>query len=126
VSKRLPDAVKALLGGAESIPERRLMLLMERAKMPPVHMQVGLVEGRKFRYDLVIGEPFKVAVEVQGGQWIRGRHNRPQGVETDSEKSALAQERGYIVLHVTPAMISDGRAIERIAGALRSRGWEQP
>jgi hypothetical protein len=65
---------------------------------------------RRWRFDFA-WPSWKIAVEVQGGSWISGRHSRGDGFERDCEKLAEAQLLGWIVLPVTPAMVDDGRAL---------------
>ena len=59
---------------------------------------------RRWRFDWVfIGEWGKVAVEVDGGVWLKfgGRH----GSDRDREKMNAAVESGWLVFHYSPAMI---------------------
>jgi hypothetical protein len=52
-----------------------------------------------------------IAVEVEGGTFVAGRHSRGRGYEEDCEKYAEALILGWRVLRVTTDMVSDGRAI---------------
>lgn len=118
----LPPSVQHVLGGVESMPEHALLARVKWIGLPAPETQVQLIEGRKYRYDCVWPE-FKVCAEVQGGQYVGGRHNRAAGYESDATKSALAQIAGYICLYVTPQMIDSGVAGHLIREALKSRGW---
>ncbi len=72
---------------------------------------------RRFRFDYAWpGE--KVALEIEGGIWVRGRHTRPRGYERDCEKYSLAAILGWKVIRATPAMLEDGRALDLVAQAL--------
>ena len=65
---------------------------------------------RKWRFDLAW--PARcLAVEVDGGAWVGGRHVRGLGVEKDCEKFAEAMLLGWRVLRVTPNQIKSGKAI---------------
>ena len=55
---------------------------------------------RKWRFDYAIPE-LKVAVEIDGGVWDYGRHNRPQGYMDDMEKLNNAISLGWYVLRFT-------------------------
>ena len=55
---------------------------------------------RKFRFDYYC-ESHKIAIEVNGGEWIGGRHNSGKGYQTDLEKSNLANLNGIIYLQYT-------------------------
>jgi len=72
---------------------------------------------RRFRFDWAWPEQ-KVALEMEGGVWTRGRHTRPQGYERDCEKYSLAAILGWRVIRVTPRMLEDGRALELLLLAL--------
>lgn len=52
-----------------------------------------------------------IAVEIEGGTFVAGRHSRGAGFEKDCEKYAEALILGWRVLRVTGGMVLDGRAI---------------
>jgi hypothetical protein len=76
---------------------------------------------RRWRFDFAWPERF-VAVEVEGGTGIYGRHNRPAGFERDCEKYAEAAIRGWCVIRATGRMVKDGRAIDLTRRALIAAG----
>ncbi len=59
-----------------------------------------------------------VAVEIEGGTWTAGRHNRGSGYEADLEKYNQAALMGWKVLRYTPAMVHTGTAIDEVRAAL--------
>ena len=62
---------------------------------------------RRWRFDFaLIAE--RIAIEVEGGTWSQGRHNRPQGYQADCEKYNAAAVMGWRVLRFTPAMVRRG------------------
>jgi hypothetical protein len=64
---------------------------------------------RKWRFDLCwIKE--KLALEVEGGVWVQGRHNRGSGFLKDMEKYNEASILGYHLLRVTPDQMMNGDA----------------
>jgi very-short-patch-repair endonuclease len=69
--------------------------------------------NRRWRFDFAWPAQ-KVAVEVDGGQWVNGRHNRPKGYQADCEKLAEAACLGWRVIRVTPDMIRSGQAVRYI------------
>lgn len=73
---------------------------------------------RKWRFDIAWPDKRR-AVEIQGGIWIGGRHNRPQGMENDAEKLNEAQAMGWFVLVVTAKQIGSGQAIRWIKEMVR-------
>lgn len=73
-----------------------------------------------FRFDFSYPKSM-VAVEVEGGTWVGGRHTTGKGFESDCVKYNLAAIDGWLVIRVTAAMIADGRAVEFIQQALAMR-----
>lgn len=76
---------------------------------------------RRFRFDLAWPEA-KLAVEVDGGGFIMGRHSRGLGIENDCEKNLLASSLGWRVLRCTPRQVKNGMAAKYIREALSWRG----
>ena len=72
---------------------------------------------RKWRFDFCFPDK-KLAIECEGGVWIAGRHNRPQGMINDIEKYNAAALMGYTVLRYTMDMIRSGEALQQIEEAL--------
>lgn len=58
-----------------------------------------------------------VLVDIDGGGWTGG-HRRFEAIEPDMEKQNEAALRGFVVLHVTPNMVKDLRALRLIERAL--------
>ena len=75
---------------------------------------------RKWRADFAHIES-RTLVEIEGGIWIQGRHNRPQGFAADIEKYLEAALAGWHVLRLTEFQIT-APMIERIIGFVRTRG----
>ncbi len=74
---------------------------------------------RKWRFDLAFPAHL-LAVEVDGGVWINGRHTTGAGYSKDCEKLNEAVLLGWRVLRFTPAMVSDGSAVQYIEYALQN------
>jgi hypothetical protein len=55
---------------------------------------------RDWRFDIAIPE-YMIAVELDGGTWIQGRHSRGAGVISDMDKINAATVRGWRVLRYT-------------------------
>lgn len=64
--------------------------------------------SRDFRFDLC-WPTLKVAIEIDGGIWNYGRHNRAVGLVTDMQKGNEAVVCGYRVLHFRPEEVIDSR-----------------
>lgn len=78
------------------------------------------IPGRQFAFDLSWPDVW-LAVEVDGGGFVAGRHGRGTGIELDAEKASRATALGWSVMRVTPAQVRDGRASEWIAAAYAAR-----
>jgi very-short-patch-repair endonuclease len=65
---------------------------------------------RKWRFDFAWPQQM-VAVEVDGGEWMRGHHWRPKGVASDREKDIAADRLGWTVLHFTGSQVECGAAL---------------
>jgi very-short-patch-repair endonuclease len=64
---------------------------------------------RRWRFDYC-WPPAKIAVEIDGGTWVAGRHTSGAGYEKDAEKFNQAALDGWRVFHFTTKMVTDGRA----------------
>ncbi len=99
--------------------ERLLALRIEQAELPP---GIPAIWGDRKLYIYMPGASHpcqpdrawperKLLLEVQGGQWTKGRHTCGSGFETDCRKYSWYAVLGYRILFVTPAMIEDGEAL---------------
>lgn len=66
----------------------------------------------------------KLAIEIEGGIWINGRHNRGAGMESDITKYNVLQLLGWRVLRFTSTSIKSGVALATIEAALKF-DWKQ-
>ena len=83
--------------------------------------------GRRFRFDFAWPQT-KVFVEVEGGEWVVGRHNRPRGFNRDAEKYNLATLLGWVGLRFTGEMLRKKpldcvKAIETLINQREEAGW---
>jgi very-short-patch-repair endonuclease len=69
---------------------------------------------RRWRFDWAFPER-KIAVEIDGGVWIAGRHNRGSGYLADMEKLNAAAEAGWRVLRYATGRI-DMAQLARVLG----------
>jgi very-short-patch-repair endonuclease len=73
---------------------------------------------RRWRFDFA-WPLYKVAAEVDGGIYSRGRHVRGSGFERDAEKRNAAVLDGWRVLHFTPRQVKSGNAARTIEALIR-------
>jgi len=60
---------------------------------------------RRWRFDFS-NKKLKLAIEIEGGVWNRGRHIRGKGFIADCEKYNQAQLLGWKVLRYTPQQLN--------------------
>lgn len=88
---------------------------------------------RGWRFDFA-HEPSRVAIEVEGGTFSNGRHNRGDGFIKDAEKYSWANHFGWMVYRLPGPLIDQGRVsigktrewwltveIHRIAARMKER-----
>lgn len=75
---------------------------------------------RRWRFDVAFID-HKLAVEVDGGGFVQGRHSRGLGMEKDAEKFAEAMLLGWRVIRTTPRQVKSGQAVQWIERALQSK-----
>ena len=73
---------------------------------------------RKWRFDFAWPEK-KLAVEIQGGLYVNGGHNRGAAMEKEYEKLGEAMKMGWNVYQCGPNMVKRGDAIQTIEVLLK-------
>lgn len=86
--------------------------------LPEPEREVRFSPPRRWRFDYAWPVE-KLALEVDGGGFVNGRHSRGTGIEKDAEKMNAAVALGYRILRATPRMVADGRALAAIEAVLR-------
>ena len=76
--------------------------------------------GRRWRFDFA-WPAMKIACEVEGGRWGRGRHVRPQGFELDCIKYNSGVLLGWSVLRFTDDMVHSGMALVQLEKLIEVR-----
>lgn len=97
--------------------EDALLWQMRAAELPMPSRELVFARPRRWRFDFAF-EAEKIAVEVTGGTWIQGGHNRGKHMESDALKYSEAAILGWRIIHVTTDMVSDGRALTLVQRAL--------
>lgn len=99
-----------------SAPEDDLAIRLKALKIPFVREWRfrGTTDDRRWRFDfLLLPEELKIAIEVEGGVFVGGRHTRGKGFTNDLMKYNAALMMGFSVLRYTTAQIN-GIAMEQI------------
>lgn len=100
--------------------EQSLLFYLRANKLPVPEREYRFHPERQFRFDFAYPEA-KVGVEVEGGVWVQGRHNRGAGFINDLTKYNEAALLGWLVLRVASEHIMNGKATEWIRDALELR-----
>lgn len=102
---------------------------MKRAAALPLGIQCRLAAlpeptteyrfcDRRWRFDYAWPNA-KLALEVEGGVFVAGRHSRGVGMLADMEKYNAATLAGWRVFRVTPKQVADGSALTLIEQAIK-------
>lgn len=75
---------------------------------------------KDWRFDFVFLDK-KLAVEVEGGIYVNGRHNRGKGFEEDLKKYHEAMKLGFDVYRVGEKLIKSGEAVQMVEYILRGK-----
>jgi very-short-patch-repair endonuclease len=97
--------------------EAQLATQIMLAGLPPPEVEYRFAPPRRWRFDFAWIDQ-KLAVEVEGGTWSRGRHTRGGGFAADCEKYNEAALLGWVVLRFTAEMVTSGEALGLIERAL--------
>ena len=79
----------------------RFGLCLRALGLPEPVPEYRFAPPRRWRFDYAFPE-FKLAVEIEGGAWIRGRHTRGKGFLADLEKYNAATLLGWSILRYAP------------------------
>jgi hypothetical protein len=104
-----------------------LVFQCKAAGLPEPEREVRFHATRKWRFDLAWWDVYFfsgkrclwIAVEVDGGVYVQGRHARGKGLEADMEKIATSMTMGWRVLRVTPRHVRTGQALRWIEALLK-------
>ena len=104
------------MSGLEEILKTHIQL----SGLPEPAREFRFHPRRRWRFDFA-WPLYKVAAEVDGGIYSRGRHVRAAGFERDAEKGNAAVLAGWRVLHFTPRHVRSGMAVRAIEALLKTR-----
>lgn len=91
--------------------EATFLLHVKALNLPPVVREYRFDAIRRWRFDFAQVE-FLIAIEIEGGTWQGGRHNRGVGFRNDCIKYNTALMQGWRVIRVTPDQVKDGQAVK--------------
>ena len=86
---------------------------------PRPEPEYRILSDRKFRWDWAWPDK-RVALEIQGGVWVHGKHGRGSGIVKDHEKMNLAVVAGWRVLQVQPKNLMTTQTAQWIRALLEA------
>ena len=102
--------------GKSSKLERRFELLWRILNGPELVREFEFHPERKWRVDFA-HIPSRTLIEIEGGIWIQGRHNRGAGFITDIEKYNEATFTGWRLFRLADVHLTL-EVVERVRDAL--------
>lgn len=96
--------------------EDLLAFQIKALRLPLPERDVRWHPTRMWRADFLWREK-KLAVEVEGGTWVGGRHVNGAGFEADMVKYNELVLAGYALLRVSGQMVRDGLAVDYVKRA---------
>ena len=102
-----------------------ILALFKEAGLPMPRLEYHFAkpkpwQRRKWAFDFAWPN-YRVALEVEGGIWVQGRHVRGKGYENDCRKYSVAAIAGWAVIRATQRMLENGEAIEMVKQAVEIR-----
>jgi hypothetical protein len=91
--------------------DTNLLELYLNGKGLALEKEFQFVPNRKYRADYAI-KGWNILIEIEGGAYINGAHNRPVRFISDMEKYNLATVYGWQLLRLTPQQFNATQAIE--------------
>lgn len=108
--------------------ETKVLEAIRSSDLPEPVREYKFHDTRRWRFDFAYPN-YKVAIEVDGGVYSRGRHTTGKGYTSDQYKGNAAIEDGWVVLHYTTTMISSKEKLEEMVNQIRvvleSRGYNK-
>lgn len=105
------------LKGRRVDPEKLFRALLKQEGIIYPITEYRFAPPRRWRFDYS-WPAHSLALEVEGGIWIRGRHSRGAGMLKDMEKYNRAALNGWKVLRTTPDKLCSAETIVMIREAL--------
>jgi hypothetical protein len=96
--------------------ESKFLFLWRCFDGPPLEREYRFHPERKWRADFA-HLPSRTLIEVEGGAWVGGRHNRGSGFVRDAEKYLEATLSDWRVLRLTERQL-EGATLKRLIAYL--------
>jgi hypothetical protein len=121
-AKKKKDAHRGVVGKRKSkATAYEFLALCRSAGIPEPQVEYRFHPDRMWRFDYAWPDHGRIFLEVQGGAFVAGFHNRGGGSAKDNEKQNSATVMGWRCLKIFPADLLTVETIELIQRALRCR-----
>lgn len=100
--------------------ESEFLIACRQLGLPEPEREFRFAPPRRWRADFA-WPTLRVLVEIEGGTWINGRHNRGAGFEADMEKYNAAAMASWTVLRFGSGAVKSGEAARMTALTLNQR-----
>ena len=101
--------------------EELFAMQLRAAKLRGWEREVVFAPPRRWRFDFAHCI-YRLAIEIEGGTWIQGRHQTGSGIAKDMEKYNAATLRGWRVFRFTAEMVASGEALRVTEAAINKFG----
>lgn len=98
--------------------EEIFSIQIRAVKLPEAKRQYKFHPSRQWQFDFSWPQA-KIAVEIDGGTYLRGRHVQPEGFRKDCQKINAAQLLGWTVFRGDTRMVKDGSLLDTVMAAFR-------
>lgn len=99
--------------------DRRFLDACKSAGLPAPRTEYVFHPTRQWRWDFA-WPSHRVALEVDGGVWVKGAHGRGSGIIRDHEKRNAATALGWRYLVVVPKELASAATVALIKQTLRA------
>lgn len=127
--KQTPEQqAKAAAKAQKKATERRIFLTWLRVQaLPPAVWELAFdtENGREWRFDWAWPE-YKVALEIQGGTFVNGRHSRGPALRKEYEKLNAALVQGWVVVHTLAGEVMTPAVTRTLHRLLAQRAPKEP
>jgi hypothetical protein len=100
-------------------PDGLFFRVLDAKQLPRPAVEVRFAPPRRWRFDYAWVD-HRVALEVDGGVWTRGRHLRGKGFLGDMEKMNRATVLGWRVVRTTPDQLVSQATLDMLHSLLTS------
>ncbi|WP_353627563.1 hypothetical protein ABNQ24_12415 [Ralstonia pseudosolanacearum] len=100
-----------------SVGEETFALHLRAAGIDGFEREHRFAPPRRWKFDFA-NPALMVALEVEGGHWVNGRHSRGSGFQADCIKYSTAAVMGWRVLRFTTDQVKSGMALQMLRQAI--------